>query len=85
MSSDFIGKEEMIESVTKYQQRKKLCEEVDFLENKGGADWVINGLHTNVDNGIDPSSIEMRKQRYGSNEREKIDQDLLSTSLRSIK
>jgi Ca2+ transporting ATPase len=73
MSSDFIGKEDMIESVTKYQQRKKLCEEVDFLENKGGANWIINGLHTNVDNGIDPSSIDMRKQKYGSNEREKIE------------
>lgn len=72
MSSDFIDKEEMMLAITKYQQRKNLCEDVDYLESKGGDPWLLNGLQTSMENGINSGSIEARAAKYGTNEREKI-------------
>lgn len=66
----FISKEPLVDTVTKYEQRKLLCEEVDYLEQIGGIEWVIEGLHTDVEKGIDPKTIEDRKLAFGSNERE---------------
>ena len=62
----------MANAVTKYQQRKNLCEEVDFLEEKGGDDWLLNGLKTDRQNGIATSSIEERKEIFGDNEKDPI-------------
>lgn len=33
----FIANEELVESVEAWRQRKELCEDVDFLESKGGS------------------------------------------------
>jgi len=35
----FIPIELLVETVTAYQQRQKLSEEVDFLGSKGGSRW----------------------------------------------
>lgn len=72
MENDFLEKSIMIAAITKYQQRKILCEDVDYLESKGGQDWLLNGLKSNAETGIDSQTIEARKSVYGTNERKKI-------------
>lgn len=57
--------------VDKYQQRKVLCEEVDFYEQNGGASWLLGGLNTSQENGISSSSIKSREETYGHNRKEK--------------
>jgi len=72
MVSDLMNKDEMILAITKYQQRKTLCEDVDYLESKGGSPYVIEGLQSSLENGIQSSSLEERIRKYGDNEREEI-------------
>jgi P-type Ca2+ transporter type 2B len=64
----FIPTHELVDVVTAWQKRQILCEEVDFIEQKGGVDWLIRGLKTDLKRGIDSSTIPARKQAYGTNE-----------------
>ena len=73
MSSNFLDKNSMVLGVTKYQQRKNLCEEVDYLEGSGGEQWLLEGLKTNKETGIQSSSIPERVKHFGDNEREEAE------------
>ena len=64
----FIPTKELVDLVAAWQQRKVLCEEVDLIEQKGGIDWLLRGLKTDLKRGIDSSTIEARKKAYGTNE-----------------
>lgn len=72
MGPDFLKKEDMMLAITKYQQRKNLCEDVDFLESQGGSDAILRGLKSDLENGISSSSLQTRIDMYGDNEREEI-------------
>ena len=73
MSSGFLNKDEMILAITKYQQRKALCEDVDYLEDQGGTQYVLKGLQSNEEKGIFTSSVPERIRIFGDNEREEIE------------
>ena len=71
----FIPISDLTETVTAYQLRQKLCEEVDYLESRGGLSfitlgeaWLLNGLKTDKHKGIDSRSVEKRIDAYGSNQ-----------------
>jgi len=64
----FIPIEILIDNVKAWQQRKVLCEDVDFLERHGGMQWLYRELKTDPVKGISSSSIEDRKVAYGTND-----------------
>ena len=64
----FIPIDDLVTCVTKWQQRQKLCEDVDYLEEKGGIGWLFDGLKTDLEHGIKAESIPDRIRAYGSNE-----------------
>lgn len=55
--------------INKYLQREGLCDEIDFLEQKGGYEWLKTGLDTDFENGISSSTLEDRDKFYQNNKR----------------
>ena len=45
--------ETLMRIVSKYQNGRKFCEEVDYLEMLGQEAFIIKALKTNIKNGID--------------------------------
>ncbi len=68
VGGDFISAEDLVESVEAWRQRKELCEDVDYLESKGGMPWLYRGLQTDPKYGIRSDSIPARIAQFGSNE-----------------
>jgi Ca2+ transporting ATPase len=71
-TNNFIPKKILDDAVTKYQQRKVLCEDVNFLEEQGGEQWLLSHLETSLERGIDSGSVEKRVQFYGDNEKDPV-------------
>lgn len=65
-SKGYMNKEELLPIVDKWLQRQQLADDVEFLKKKGGMDWLMEGLQTDVENGIDPNSINTRRELYGT-------------------
>lgn len=63
----FIAAEELIENIEAWRQRKMLCEDVDYLEARGGMPYLYQGLQTDPSRGIDSRSIDERSSMYGTN------------------
>lgn len=64
--SGFYDYENLMEIVTKYQQRKNI-EEVQYLEEIGGTSSLLKELDTNLQAGIKKDSIEKRVKAFGDN------------------
>jgi len=58
--------------VNMYMQREHGSDDVDFLYQEGGYDWLARGIKTDVNNGISSSTIEARSRFYGTNEKKQI-------------
>jgi len=65
-SKGYMNKEELLPIVDKWLQRQQLADDVEFLKKKGGMDWLMEGLQTDVENGINPNSINLRRELYGT-------------------
>ena len=61
-----IKKEELALIIDKYFQTPKLADDVEYLKNKGGIDWLLESLKTNSENGIDPDTIDARRKVFGA-------------------
>lgn len=72
MDSSYLPIDDLKAIVTKYQTRKVLCEDVDFVEQKGSSDWLLNGLKTNEKMGISSDTINERVTKYGKNEKDAV-------------
>jgi magnesium-transporting ATPase (P-type) len=53
-------------AVEKTQNRNK-CEEVDFLNSKGGVKYIMDGLKTSATEGISTDTLENRMAAFGVN------------------
>ena len=60
------------EIVNKWLQREHGSDDIDYVEDNGGDQWLKTGLRTNFELGIDESSVQERRSFYGSNEKEKV-------------
>lgn len=60
------------EIVNKWLQREHGSDDIDYVEENGGINWLENGLKTSIKDGIDVSTLDERKRFFGSNEKEKI-------------
>jgi len=58
--------------VDKWLQRQKMADDVEYLRDQGGIDWLINGLKTDVETGIDPNSVETRRMIFGTGKVEQV-------------
>lgn len=74
---NFMNYDHLIAIVKAYQQRQKLCEDVDELEKQGGKikkltvlgpNTLFDKLGTSLEKGIPSSSISERRAAFGSNE-----------------
>ena len=65
--SPTISIEDCQEIVNSYMQREKGTEEIEFIQIKGGQEWLINSLKTSTTSGISENSIPVREEKYGSN------------------
>lgn len=66
-TSRYMAADLLKDLTDKYQQRKVLCEEVDFFEQNGGSAWLLRGLNSDLEKGISTSSIKSREETFGSN------------------
>lgn len=58
--------------VNMYMQREHGSDDVDFLYQEGGYEWLQKGLKTDINSGINSSTIEARSKFYGTNQKPKI-------------
>lgn len=70
--SGWIPVDELKEVVNKWMQRETGCEEVDYAERSGGAEWLARGLQTDLQRGIGATSVDQREKLYGNNRKEKV-------------
>ena len=56
----------MIDCV-KLCQTREVCEELDFLLEKGGADYVTQGFKVDMNKGISEDEVGSRSRKYGTN------------------
>lgn len=61
------------EIVNKWLQREHGSDDVDFLKDMGGNDWLKDGLKTDFENGIDSNSVPSREEQFGSNKKKEIE------------
>lgn len=67
------GKPEEFQRLAKHWlERDDQFHDLRFLLEKGGEDWLFNGLMTGPSQGINPSSIQDRLDLYGSNKRKRL-------------
>ena len=58
------------EMVNKWMQREHGSDDVDYFEEKGGEEWLVDGLKTDLQNGIKSDTIQDREAFYGTNRKE---------------
>ena len=56
--------------VNYYIQRIKGTEDIDFIEESGGLHWLYGRLKTDINKGINASTIKAREEKYGNNKKE---------------
>jgi hypothetical protein len=66
LNPDYMEKSELTPIVDTWLTRKVLAEDVEYLKKKGGLQWIVNGLCTDIETGIDPNSVETRRVMYGT-------------------
>ena len=65
-----ISIQECQDLVNYYMQREKGKEDIDLLEEKGGANWFYNGFKTDINKGIKATTIQAREEKYGNNRKD---------------
>ena len=65
-----ITTDELDKLVNGWKQREEGDEDLEYYRKKGGEDWLVHGLKTDTEHGIDPRSIHDREGFYGSNRKE---------------
>lgn len=60
------------ELVNMYMQREHGSDDVDFMYQEGGYEWLQGGLQTDVNLGIKTDSIESRNTFYGNNRKKQV-------------
>ena len=71
-SSFSIDVETLKEIVNLYMQREKGSDDIDYLYEHGGYEWLEKGLVTNLEKGFDLSTKEERSQFYGTNQKKEV-------------
>lgn len=67
------GDVESFKQLVKYwQERDDSFNDIEFLLNKGGEDWLFNGLMTSISKGIDPGTEDERRTKFSHNRRNKL-------------
>ncbi|CAD8143054.1 unnamed protein product [Paramecium octaurelia] len=59
---------QQLQQIFHLNTRRSTCEELDYLVQQGGIDWLIDGLHTSIKDGINDDH-DQRIQVYGHNKR----------------
>ncbi|CAD8132398.1 unnamed protein product [Paramecium pentaurelia] len=59
---------QQLQQIFHLNTRRSTCEELDYLIQQGGIDWLIDGLHTSIKDGINDDHNQ-RIQVYGHNKR----------------
>ncbi|CAK60405.1 unnamed protein product (macronuclear) [Paramecium tetraurelia] len=59
---------QQLQQIFHLNTRRSTCEELDYLVQQGGIDWLIDGLHTSIKDGINDDQ-DQRIQVYGHNKR----------------
>lgn len=67
-----ITVETLKEIVTFYMQREHGSDDVDFVYQEGGYEWLKKGIVTDIDRGISNDTIEARIAYYGDNKKKVI-------------
>ena len=62
-----MDKTELLPLVDKWQQRQELADDVDYILSQGGTEWLLKGLNTDVETGIEEESILRRRDHFGTN------------------
>ena len=62
--------QECQDMVNGYMVREKGTEDVDYIQEKGGVEWLTNGLKTSLETGINSNSLAIRDEKYGNNRKE---------------
>jgi Ca2+ transporting ATPase len=72
-ASDFkIRPQELDQLVNGWKQREKGDEDIQFYQKQGGKDWLVNGLKTSAEEGINTASTPAREEVYGNNKKKVI-------------
>ncbi len=58
--------------VNKWLMREHGSDDIDFYDERGGDEWLKNGLQTDFKNGIKASTIKDRIDYYGSNAKDVV-------------
>lgn len=67
------GKPEKFQRLAKlWLERDSEVADLQFFQKHGGEDWLYNSLLTGPSHGINPSSVQERVARFGSNRRKKL-------------
>ena len=67
------GKPETLQQLAKHWlERDQEFRDLEFLLEHGGEDWLFNNLMTGPTHGINPSSVEARVAKFGSNKRKRM-------------
>ncbi|CAD8172417.1 unnamed protein product [Paramecium octaurelia] len=61
---------QQLQNIFTLNQRRRMCEEIDFLQQLGGLDSLLDGLCTSISSGIVSNDISKRTELYGHNKRE---------------
>lgn len=71
--SDYkISVEDLMSIVNKYMQREHGSDDIDFVEQMGGNQWLETGLATDFHKGINSSTLESRAATFGDNMKKKV-------------
>tara|TARA_B110000285_G_C15132679_1_gene624726 strand:+ start:80 stop:352 length:273 start_codon:yes stop_codon:yes gene_type:complete len=66
-----VSKQQLIDVIECYRQRKYI-EELTYIKDKlGGIKNVLDGLDVNPDQGIDATSLQARTEAFGDHAKEK--------------
>lgn len=68
-----ISIQECQDIVNAYMQREKGTEDIDYIQDKGGMNWVYKGFQTNSQHGINSKTLSARDEKYGNNKKEVVE------------
>lgn len=67
-----ITVETLKDIVNMYMQREHGSDDVDFVYQEGGYEWLQKGLNTDLNNGINSDTIEVRSKYYSTNKKKQV-------------
>ena len=67
-----IRPQELDQLLNGWKQREKGDEDIAFYQKQGGKDWLVSGLRTHAENGIEEHSIPAREEVFGNNKKKVV-------------